>query len=166
MRFKPVFQAPVLDLGAYKRHLNKYMEDWLKQAGREWLQATVGSIIPAWSNASRATFEKLAKLLDGDVKYGPQKSRKDRKPLGRAEGAGSKLILGKASWHFEYTSTLRYLAYNEYQKVTKSTPNVWAPDKIMGTPYHFLRVGQKAFQEFARHTTLPNPYKFMKKVKI
>jgi len=170
MKFTYKFRAPELDLAAYRRHLSKYMEDWLKQAGREWLQATVLAVIPTWSRASRATFQKLAQELGTSIPYGPQKSLKDRTALGLATGSDSGLQLDpdNARWHFRYHSTLRYLAYNEYNRVVYGqAPNVFSRSGLRHpTPYHFQEKGKKAFEEFSRFTELPNPFKFLKGVKV
>lgn len=170
MKFTHKFYALDLDVAAYKRHLSTYMEDWLKQAGREWLIATVLAVIPTWSKASRATFQKLANELGTTVPYGPQRSRKDRESLGLATGSGSGLELdpGNSRWHFKYESTLRYLAYNEYNRVVYGqAPNVFSRTGLRSTtPYHFQEKGQKAFEDFTRFTELPNPYMFLKKVKV
>jgi len=167
MKFIPKFRAPSLDIGGYKRHLSDYMEDWLKQAGREWLQATVLAIIPTWSKASRATFQKLARELGTGIPYGPQLSRKDRESLGLSTGSGSGLELDpeNSRWHFKYHSTLRYLAYNEYNRAVKGTNNVFYGLRTP-TPYHFQEKGVAAFEHFTRYTELPNPFKFIRTVGV
>ena len=170
MRFTPKFRAPVLDVDAYRRLLNEQMEDWLKQAGRDWLNATVLAVIPTWSRASRATFQKLARELGTSIPYGPQLSRKNRESLGRSTSGGSGLELnpGRSRWHFKYESNLRCLAYNEYNRVVHGqAPNVFSRSGLRNpTPYHFQQKGQEAFEQFTRNTTLPNPRKFLKKVKV
>jgi len=173
MRFTYKFTALDFDLEAYRRYLNDYMLDWLKQAGREWLNATVlatPTLIPTWSRASRATFEKLARELGTSIPYGPLKSRKNRKPLGLASGSGSRLIIDPkgSRWHFRYENTLRYLAYNEYNVVVPGVaPNVFH-GLIHPTPYRFQDKGRKAFEEFIRFTRLPNPLQrqFLRRVKV
>ncbi len=170
MKFKVNFKAPVFNLEGYKQHLHAYMEDWLKQAGKEWLQATVIAIIPVWSNASRATFKKLAGELDFPLPYGPQKSITDRIPLGLSTGAGSGVEIDQANfkYHFVYSSTLRYLAYNEYNRVVYGiAPNVFSRRGLINpTPYHFQEKGQLAFEQFSKYTELPNPFEFLKVVKV
>lgn len=170
MKFTHSFTAPELDLGAYKRNLNDYMMDWLKQAGVQWLHATVMAVIPTWSKASRATFQKLARELGTAVPYGPQRSRKDRESLGLATGnqSGVEPDPNNYRWHFKYHSTLRYLAYNEYNRVVYGVaPNVFSKSGLRAaTPYHFQEKGKRAFEEFVRFTELPNPFKFIKKVKV
>jgi hypothetical protein len=169
VRFIVNFRAFDLDLQAYKAHLHQYMEDWLKQAGREWLNATVLAVIPTWSKASRATFQKLASELGTIIPYGPRLSRKDRESLGLSTGAGSGLELAPGSYryHFKYHSTLRYLAYNEYNRVVYGAPNVFSRKGLIHpTPYNFQEKGRVAFEAFCQFTELPDPRKFMKVVKI
>lgn len=170
MRWKPNFKALKLDLTAYKTELDRYMQDWIKQAAQRWLQATVISIIPTWSKASRATFQALARDVGMNIPYGPQCSRKDREALGLSTGEGGVESSPSAyRWHFRYHSSLRYLAYNEYNHA------VWGPEPpapfrraglIHPTPYHFQEAGEKEFEEFARFTKLPNPYKYLKVEKV
>jgi hypothetical protein len=167
MRFKANFRAPSFDLGGYKTHLNGVMTDWLKQSGREWLSAAI-LVIPTWSKASRATFQKLANELNTTISYGPQLSDENRESLGLSAGAGSGLEIGKQRWHFKYRSTLRYLAYNEYNRVVYGqAPNVFSRSGLTNaTPYHFQEKGLAAFEMFARSTELPDPRKFIKAVKV
>lgn len=169
MKWTPDFKAITLDLAAYKTHLDKYMQDWIVQAAQRWLQATVLSLIPTWSKASRATFQALARDVGMSIPYGPQKSRKDRESLGLSTGEGGlEHDPGKYRWHFFYHTSLRYLVYNEYNKAVQGMPP--APFSRAGlihpTPYHFQEAGEKEFREFARYTSLPNPYKFLRKEKV
>lgn len=169
MKFKPKFVGLELNLAAYQRHLDEYMTDWLKQAGTLWLQATVISIIPTWSRASRATFEKLARELGTSIPYGPLKSRKDRTDLGRRTGSESGLVLepSRHRWHFKYHSTLRYLAYNEYNHAVPGEGGVFH-GLIHPTPYNFQEAGRREFEDFARFTQLPDPFqkRFLRRVKV
>ena len=169
MKFKVKFHAVTLDLGAYKAELNSYMEEWLKQAGREWLNATVMAVIPTWSKASRATFQKLANELGTSVSYGPLKSLKDRESLGLAAGSGSGVELNPSNqqWHFKYHSDLNYLTYNEYNKAVYGQGGVFSRSGLRHpTPYNFQEKGLKAFEDFTRFTELPSPFKFLKKSAI
>ena len=168
MKWKSNFKAPKLNLSAYKAELDKYMQDWIKQAAQSWLQATVISIIPTWSKASRATFQALAHDVGMSIPYGPQRSRTDRESLGLSTGKGG-LKSSAPRWHFYYRSSLRYLAYNEYNRAVWG-PGPPAPFRRAGlthpTPYHFQEAGVKEFEAFSRFTALPNPYNFLKVEKI
>lgn len=169
MKFKVNFHALTLDVTAYEQELNSYMEEWLKQAGRGWLNATVMTVIPTWSKASRATFQKLARELGTTVPYGPLKSLKDRESLGLSAGSGSELELDPSGhkWHFKYHSNLRYLTYNEYNRAVFGEGGVFSRSGLRHpTPYHFQEKGLQAFEAFSRFTELPNPFKFLKKGKL
>jgi len=169
MKFKVNFRAIDFDLQSYKEKLHQYLEDWLKQAGREWLNATVLAVIPTWSKASRATFQKLANELGMVIPYGPQLSQKDRESLGLAAGAGSGLELDPSlyRYHFKYRSTLRYLAYNEYNRAVYGQGGVFSRSGLTHpTPYNFQDMGHIAFTSFCQYTELPDPRKFMKVVKV
>lgn len=170
MRFKSKFYALSFNLAAYKAKLHDYMVEWIKQAAWEWLNATVGfttQLIPTWSKASRATFQKLAHEIGTAVPYGPQKSRKDREPLGLSTGADSGLEIDTSSYryHFKYHSSLRYLAYNEYNQAIRGEGGVYSR-LIHPTPYHFQERGRAAFEEFVRFTELPDPLKYMKRDRV
>lgn len=170
MRWKPNFKSIKLDVASYQVALDKYMQDWIKQAAQLWLHATVIAIIPTWSKASRATFQALARDVGMSIPYGPQQSRKDRESLGLSTGEGGLELDSKSSrWYFRYHSSLRYLAYNEYNHAVWG-PKPPAPFRRAGlihpTPYHFQEAGEKEFREFARYTNIPNPYKFLKTEKV
>ena len=169
MRFKANFYAPTLDLAAYKAELNNHMEEWLKQAGRRWLDATVRVVIPTWSKASKATFQKLAGELGTSVPYGPLRSLKDRESLGLSAGSQSGLELNPSAgrWHFKYQSSLRYLAYNEYNRAVFGQGGVFSRSGLRHpTLYNFQEKSLREFEDFARFTELPNPFKFIKKGKL
>lgn len=169
MRWTPKFTALTLNLSAYKAALDKHMQDWITQAAQRWLQATVLSIIPTWSKASRATFQALARDVGMSIPYGPRQSRKDREDLGLSTGEGGlESDPGRFRWHFRYHTSLRYLVYNEYNHAVQGKPP--APFSSAGlthpTPYHFQEAGEREFREFARYTSLPNPYHFLRKEKV
>ncbi len=163
MKFTTNLKLPTLDVADYQRMLNAWMESKLKEAGRAWLGAFITLIIPHWSGASRATFEKLATEFGTIVPYGPQQSWVDRKAMGRAASGGSGLLLepGNARWHFVYSSTLYHLAYNEYNAAVKGSGGVrWG--LTHPTPYHFQKAGLDAFAEFAQRVVLPSPLPYLR----
>lgn len=171
MKFIVDFKAPVLDADAYRLYLSQYIEDWLKQAARAWLDATVGTrieIIPTWSKASRATFQKLADAVGTSIFYGPQQSFKDRESLGHQESTGGiEIDRSNGRFFFYYGTTLRYLTYNEYNKaVYGQAPGVFSRSGIPDTPYNFQRRGLDSFDDFTRFTALPNPFQYIKYVKV
>jgi len=158
-KFKPL----KLDEKAYKRALRAFFKQKIKEAVRVYLSATVLAIIPTWSGASRATFEKLAHDAGTSIPYGPQRSIKDRKPLGRNTSAGSGIHMNPATgkWSFSYKTQLRYLEYNEYNRATKGFPPQPFSDKVRFTPYGFQASGAAAVTSFMKKVKLPDPTKFM-----
>lgn len=143
--------------------LNQYVKEFVKQGGIKWLDATVLKIIPTWSGASRATFEKLAQDLGTSIPYGPQRSRKDRRPLGRATSAGSGFFSNAQGQHyFVYTTQLRYLIYNEFNKATAGPPPQPFSDAVRFTPYHFQDAGDKAWRIYEKKFKPPPVWKFLR----
>lgn len=167
MKWKANFKAIKFDLDGYKKTLHTYMLKQITEAAKKWLHATYLAIIPTWSRASRATFQALASSIGETIQYGPQRSRKDRTQLGRSTGKGGLLESeGKFRWHFYYQSTLRYLAYNEYNSATPGAPPRPFATLRHPTPYHFQEAGATEFKEFARYVRLPNPLRFLKTTAI
>jgi len=171
MKFITNFTIPKLDLAAYERALAAHLSEANKKAGQAWLHAAVEQIpIPTWSGASRATFQKLAEELDTSVPIGPRRSKKDRVPLGRASSTASGVVIDTREhfYGFVYSSNLRYLAYNEFNKAVPGPPPQPYGRLRTRTPYHFQERGLKAWQAFAKTVRLPNPLsaRFLKGTKI
>jgi hypothetical protein len=143
--------------------LNQYVKEFVRIGGIKWLDATVIAIIPTWSGASRATFEKLANDLGTSIPYGPQRSKKDRRPLGRSESAGSGFFTDAQGRHyFIYRTQLRYLIYNEFNRATKGPPPQPFSDNVRFTPYHFQDKGDKAWLAYAKKFKPPKTWKHLK----
>lgn len=166
---------PKFNLRGYKAMLAKMMQEELKIAIRRWLDATVRSRVPTWSGASRATFEKIAKEADTMIEYGPQRSLKDRKSLGRSESKGE-LHIGQDTgiYYFYYETTLRYFILNEH---THQTYKEGARDTGSGVilykkglrypgPYNLQGRGAPALEAALVRVKLPNPYLFLSGKKI
>lgn len=170
MKMKVKFTSFVFDLEGYLGELEKFLTQKLKEGGAKWLDATVRTktIIPTWSGASRATFQKLAQELDTTVPIGPIRARKDRTALGLANAQGSGVFINSAAgdYKFTYATQLRYLAYNEFNKATRGPAPQPFSNNVRYTPYRFQDKGQAAWERFAATVKLPNPYKFLRKGKI
>ncbi len=165
-----------LDLQAYRTTLAASMTDQLKDSIRVWLNAVIKPTIPTWSGASRATFEKIAKLAGLSMTYGPQKSRKDRKPLGKRESTASLKSTKAGVYSFEWGTTLRYFILNE---TTRQEYVPGARDTGSGViysrsglthpgPYNLESKGATVLEAFAQEITVPSlsPYIKTKSVKI
>ena len=169
MKFKATFSAPFLDVDKYSRDLLKYLQDLNSRAGREWVTAVIDKTpIPTWSGASRATFTKLASELGTSVVFGPQKSKKSRKSLGKSASTNSGVLenLQEGYVGFVYETNLRYLVYNEYNAAVAGPPPQPLTNNVRFTPYHFQGRGAQAWQKVASKAKLPNPYKCVTKRKV
>ena|SRR4030042_4783860 len=171
MKFTTNFQTLSFDLAAYERALTNHLVEENKRAGQVWIHAAVEQIpIPTWSGASRATFQKLAEELGTSVPIGPRMSREDRAPLGRALSTASGVITDTRNhfYGFMYSSNLRYLAYNEFNRAVPGPPPQPFGRLRTPTPYHFQEKGLKAWVAFAKTVKLPDPFssKFLKRTKI
>lgn len=141
---------------------NAYVKEFVRQGGIKWLDATVIKIIPTWSKASRATFQKLARDLGTSVPYGAQRSRKDREQLGLNSSKGSGFFSDAQGRHyFVYTTQLRYLIYNEFNRATKGPPPQPFSDNVRFTPYRFQDAGDAAWRKHAKTFRPPKTWKYL-----
>jgi len=164
MRFKIISRKGKLkyDTSGAITELNQYIKEFVRIGGIKWLDATVIAIIPTWSKASRATFQKLASDLGTSIPYGPQRSKKDRESLGRSNSAGSGFFTDAFGRHFFiYTTQLRYLIYNEFNRATKGTPPQPFSDNVQNTPYHFQDAGDRMWNAYAKKLRLPKVWKHL-----
>jgi hypothetical protein len=168
MRIITEFYAMSIDTKSFKRALLKALREINERAGQAWINTAVNKTpIPTWSGASRGTFQKLARELGTTVPIGPIRSPRDRTHLGRASATGSGVIVDKKGIvGFIYETSLRYLAYNEYNRATKGPPPQPFSNNVRFTPYHFQISAAKAWQKVASAAKLPNPYGYLKKRKI
>lgn len=143
--------------------LNKYTSEFVRIGGVKWIEATVVAIIPTWSGASRATFRKLARDLGTSVPIGPQRSKKNRQSLGESTSQGSGFFTTSGGQHyFVYTTQLRYLIYNEFNRATKGPPPQPFSDNVRNTPYHFQDKGDKVWLAYAKTFNPPPVWKFLR----
>lgn len=158
--FTTQLQLIDFDLAGYLNVLDAKMEEVTKQAARSWLRTTL-DIIPTWSKASRATFEKLAREVGFTVTYGPQRSEKDRTALGLATSQGGLDIDKDTHYRFFYITDLRYLEYNEFNSAVPGPPPQPFGQLRNPTPYNFLEAGRRDFESFAKTVKLPDPTLFI-----
>lgn len=143
--------------------LNQYTKDFVIAGGIKWLDATVKAIIPTWSKASRATFQKLAKDLGTSIPYGPLRSAKDRENLGLQNSQGSGLTSNdKGEHYFIYTTQLRYLIYNEFNKATAGSPPQPFSNSVRFTPYRFQDQGNVTWLDHAKAYNPPNTWSYLR----
>jgi hypothetical protein len=169
MSFNVEFYAISIDTVAYRRALLAALQDLNERAGAAWVDAAVNQTpIPTWSGASRATFQKLASELGTTVPIGPIRSRKNRIALGHANSTGSGVVTDKGRPYvgFIYATSLRYLAYNEYNIATAGRPPQPYSNNVRFTPYNFQSRAQAAWLAVAKTAKLPNPYRYIIKRKM
>lgn len=150
-----------LDIEGYIRDLEKSLTNRTILSGKIWLSAAVDKVpIPTWSGASRSTFQELAMALGTGVAIGPIVARKSRVTLGRETGHGGLDVEGgnKQKYSFWYSSSLRYLAYNEYNSAVAGPPPQPFSNNVRFTPYYFQEKALTAWEKFASKTRLLNPY--------
>jgi hypothetical protein len=167
MRFTSQANLIQFDLRGYRNVVDKEMTETTKEAARSWLR-TVLSIVPTWSRASRATFNELAEAVGFTLTFGPVLSRKDRLSLGLQTSRGGIETDNRTFWKFFYETDLRYLAYNELNRVIfGQAPNVFSRTGLTNpTPYKFQEAGIADFNSFSEGVRLPDPTLFIKPRRI
>jgi hypothetical protein len=143
------------------KELDFVMREALAHAIYVYLDAVLKRI-PVWSGAERATFLQLARQISMDIPIVPTAwgGKLNRIPLGERCGTG-RLIVDAASgkYSFEYTNDLHYLTFNESKNANAGgDPNVYSKLKTPG-PYNFQVFGEKAFENDAKGTKLPTPWR-------
>lgn len=149
------------DVKSAVSELESYVQQFVKDGGIKWLDATVLAIIPTWSGASRATFEKLARDLGTSIPIGPIRSKKDRQSLGRSTSQGSGFFSETGKHYFVYTTQLRYLIYNEFNLATKGPPPQPFSNNVRFTPYRFQDAGDKAWAKHVTTFKFPSVWKHL-----
>jgi hypothetical protein len=170
MKWKTDFTGMSFDLVGYRRALLNALRNLNERAGQAWINEVVNNTpIPTWSGASRATFQKLANELGTTVPIGPIKSSKSRVSLGKASSGGSGVYEKRGSQMFVgfiYKTSLRYLAYNEYNKATAGSPPAPFSNNVRFTPYGFQIRAEAAWQAVAATAKLPDPTRYIRKRKL
>lgn len=168
MRFITEFYSFKLDLQTYKKVVLNILRKMNEKAGQAWIDTAVNRTpIPTWSGASRATFQKLAKELGTSVPIGIIKARKSRVSLGKANSNSGVLVDRKRFFvGFIYSTTLRYLQYNEYNKAIAGPPPRPFSNNVRFTPYNFQGKAEKVWKQEAKQAKLPDPYRYLIKRKM
>ena len=150
-----------LDLGSYKRALHAEMTKAVQEAARQYLRATVASLIPVWSGASAATFIELAQKVAYPLGVRPKRGVKNRVALGQHLGQGE-VEYGPTRYVFKYSTSLPHLIWNESHNANVDPdPGLYSKLTNPG-PYHFQRAGQAAFLQYASGVRLPNPFAYLR----
>lgn len=137
-------QLPVIDA---------YVKSQIEEAARVWLTAAL-EIVPAWSGASRATFQALADAVNFHVAIDLSASAPNRIGLGRLYSGGGIRRNGQGSYEFFYETSLRYLIANETRTVAPRTEGLRGR-MLTPTPFEFREAGNRAVERFLQGLDLP-----------
>lgn len=137
-------EMPVLNRLALSG-LDDYVKETIEEAARAWVRAAL-DIVPAWSGASRATFQALASAVNVNVPINRAANAPDRIALGRLYSRGGIAKDDEASYNFFYETSLQYLIANETKKVAPRTEGLFSAMRTP-TPYQFREAGNRAAAE-------------------
>jgi hypothetical protein len=157
MKWKGTLKAPRLDLDKYRNALHNHLAQQTMEAAKRWFDAIIKqNVVPVWSGASRATFRKLAHLVQYTIPIVPVVP--SRIPMGEAASEGYLNVNPKAGkYTFHYSTTLKHLIYNEYNNA-----NLVGFHLITPGPYHFQKKAAGAFWAYAATIRLHSPWDFVK----
>ena len=150
MKAKYSFRVPRINVDQYRTALDRYMKEALAEGLMAWLDAVLLEI-PNWTGASRATFWRVAELINAQVDAsGP------RVGIGQLAGDGSmQTDKTKGIYTFTYSTTLPWLIWNEYHNANVEPDPTLFYRLIEPGPYSFQVVGARAFLRFAESVDLP-----------
>ena len=160
MKFKGTLRSFRINLQAYKKAMHRHLADEIAHVAFLWLNAVLMEI-PVWSGASHATFLRLAREVGYQLSVQPKVV--SRIGYGQRHGDGEVTAdPEKGEYTFRYETTLSHLIHNEFHNAN-STPDPTLFHRLRKPgPYHFQRVGLKAFEDFAKTVRLPDPFESMK----
>lgn len=167
MKFKGTFVAPRVDFTKWRQQLHQDLLDLLSQAAFEWLNETAKTI-PQWSGASAATFLHLARQIGYSLPI-------DRAATARVSGESRGLRESKGEfvsdpqsgkYHFEYSTTLAHLIYNEFNNANIVPDETLFSRLLQPGPYRFQERGRAAFLRVASGVRLPAPIYKLKRIRV
>lgn len=167
IKFKARLKAMDFRRSQYQAVLLNHLRSLNERAGQAWLRVvTEETPIPTWSGASRATFQKLARDLGTSVPIGPIRAKKNRVSLGLANAGQSGTFEDGLSVGFIYETTLRYLAYNEYNAAVAGPPPQPYSNNVRFTPYNFQDRARPVWEAMVKKAKMPNITKYITMRKI
>jgi hypothetical protein len=157
--FTGKLMAPAFNMAGYRNLLTREFSDHIAHAAFEWLNAVLDRV-PTWSGASRATFLRLAQEVGYSVDISPVVS--SRIGLGQRLGDGKITVdADKGKFLFEYTTTLPWLVYNEYNDANADPDPTLFHALLDPGPYHFQLLGKMAFERYAAGVQITSPRSFI-----
>ena len=162
MKFTGTFKTLSINMASYTDRLNEVLEEAVKSSARAWLNATVMAVIPVWSGASAATFQKLARAVSFPLTItgvAPQGAYGALGPSYGFQRSTGSVEVGGGKASFTYGTSLFHLVFNESQdgNVNKKAGRVFSSLNNPG-PYGFQELGKAAFEVEASKVRLPNPW--------
>jgi hypothetical protein len=143
-------------LSEYKIAFANAAEANIAQAAFVWVSTAV-AIIPVWSGASRATFEKLASAISFNFDNTPKTPGIDARDEGRAESEGGVFSdRARGVFSFRYSTSLEHLIFNESNDANQGgDPNVFFR-LINPGPYNFVDQANDAARPVLEDFVPPN----------
>ena len=171
-KFTARFKQVEINLSSWEKGLSDALTKGIKKAAIVWLNATVLLVVPIWSGASRATFLKLARAVSFPLTITGIQARSSNNPWAKGPSIGFQQSEGKLNTDrlkdgiatFTYETSLFHLVFNEYNNANENPEagRLFARLKEPG-PYNFQKIGQDAFEDYARSAVaLPSPFKSLK----
>jgi len=139
MKFTGHFTGAKLDLEAYKRLMQTYLDDKLREGAKAWLAGTTGRV-PVWSGMSRASLLELTGLVGGKIVISPRVA--SRIPEGEQLGTAV-----QKDFIITVTTAVPHYTLQEYTNVGVSG----------SAPWHSLKAGADAYRENVKDVRLPRP---------
>ena len=169
MKVKINFKAIEISISSWRKAMDTELTKQIKAAAVVWLNATVLSVIPVWSGASRATFLKLARSVSFPLSITGLKARPGaRGALGPSVGfqqSQGKLETDSKTgkYTFTYETSLFHLIFNEFNNANQNpvAGRLFSRLKQPG-PYNFQKLGKAAVEGLLKSVELPSPWKHIK----
>ena len=141
MKFTGQFTGAKLDLQAYKKRMDLYLEKKLREVANVWLTAA-SNRVPVWSGMARGSLLELNELIDGRLLISPRRQVLSRIDRGRALGTAI-----QNDFIITITTNVPHYTLQEYQNVGVSRT----------APWHSLKMGTSAYKNAVKNVRLPKP---------
>lgn len=152
LRIRATLRAPRIRLAEYKNAFGNAAEAHIAHTAFVWVSTAV-ALIPTWSGASRATFEKLANSISFNFENSPTSSAPDRRGDGESQSQGGlDSDRAKGVFSFHYGTSLEHLIFNEENDANQGgDPKVFFR-LLQPGPYNFVAQANDAarpvFEDF------------------
>lgn len=158
-KFSKTLRPLVFDLEAYRRQLEREVQEVLARAAFQWIVTATG-IIPVWSGASHGTFLDLAQAIGYNLSISPSRtSPTNESAAGRAVSDGDFVVnAATGQFYFSYSTDLPHLVYNEYNNANEDPDPGLRSQLLQPGPYNFQVAARQAYEQEIRSFTPPNPF--------